>query len=82
MAASTQGEAPTIRPRIRAWSTTVATSANLGPQGGMRATDTAAASIQAEIPGALGVKIAGIPIEEDHIPDLPEDSDDGPADNK
>ena len=55
---------------------------NFGLQGGRWAMDTTAASIQAKIPGALGVQITGIPIEEDHIPDLPEDSGDAPANNK
>ena len=48
----------------------------------MRATDTTAVSIQAKISGVLGVQIAGIPIEEDHVPNLPEDSDNAPANKK
>ena len=60
----------------------VATSTNFGPQGGMRATNIAAASIQAGTPRILGVQIAGITIEQDLFPVLPEYFGDTPADNK
>ena len=63
-AAGTQGDVPTIRPHIAAWTTSVATTTSHGPQGGMRVADPAAVSVQFGNPGAFGAQLAGHSIEE------------------
>ena len=64
---NTQEVVPATRPHITGWSTTVATSTSHGPQGGMRAADQDAASFQFRNPGAFGVQLAGLSIEEDRF---------------
>ena len=50
---------------LTTWLTIVASNANFGPQGGVRPTDAAAESVQAELPGALGNQLTGIFIRQD-----------------